>query len=89
MAEPETPFPFENNSGIRSGGSCKNRQEWIEANPDVSMMSSCPNGEEILLKKLENGTFVFETDVFHNFEHKWETVNPNFDVSMACKFYKL
>ena len=89
MAEPETPFLFESNSGIRGRGSCKARQERIEANPDVPMISSCPKGEEILLTKFQNGNFLYDHDVYNNFKATWNTVNPDFHHTLACKFYKL
>ena len=89
MAEPETPFLFGSNSGIRSGGSCKVRHAYIEANPDVSMMSSCPTAEGIFLDKLENGNFVFNETMFDNFFDTWYTVNPDLAYWKPCKFNKL
>ena len=86
MAEPS--FLFESNSVIRAGGSCKARQEWIEANPDVQIVSSCPAAEEIFLNKLENGTFVHSNDKQDNFEEKWNTVNSQ-RADLACKFLQI
>ena len=90
MAEPDTPFLIESNSGIRRSGSCKVRQEWV-AEMDIPMVSSCPIGEEIMLSKLEDGRkdFVFDYDKIVDFNERWELVNPGLDPAIACKFHKL
>ena len=89
MAEPETPFLFGSNSGIRSGGSCKVQQAYIEANPDVSMVRSCPTAVGVFLDKFENGKFVFNNTMFDNFIDTWNTVNPGLNYYIPCKFNKL
>ena len=88
MAEPDGPFLFDSNSGIRSGGSCKVRHEWVDANSNVPMVSSCPTGEDVFLKKLQDGTFVFDRDMYDDFRQKWNTVNPGYRAHsyLACKF---
>ena len=72
-----------------SGGSCKVRQEWIEANPDVPMVSSCPEGEGVFLNKLADGTWKMDDDLWDDFPRKWHTVNPDLSHNIACKFNKI
>ena len=87
MAQPDEPFHFESSSLTRkaadlASGSCKVRQEWIEANPEVQLISSCPIGDEFIYK---NGTTVWDWDKFSAHEKKFETLNPGIESWRFCK----
>ena len=83
MAQPDEPFHFESSSLTRkSSGSCKFRQEWIEANPAVQSISSCPIGDQFMYKE---GTTVWDGAKFNAFIDMWNTVNSGIPSWRACK----
>ena len=83
MAQPDEPFHFESSSLTQKmSGSCKVRQEWIEANPEVQLISSCPIGDEFIFK---NGTTVFDREKSAAHKKKFETLNPGIESWRSCK----
>ena len=83
MAQPDEPFHFESSSLTRkSSGSCKDRQEWIEANPAVQLISSCPIGKEIIYK---DGTTVWDKEKTAANKKMFETLNPGIESWRYCK----
>ena len=56
--------------------SCQIRQEWVEANPQVMMTSSCPKGTEIMF---EEGTTIYDDSLYTMFEQEWKNANPSIE----------
>lgn len=50
---------------------CKVRQEWVEAHPDVTLTSSCPNGEGKFYN-VESGKNIYDGSLHTSYLETWK-----------------